>query len=61
MYITNTCRLRDQSVILPFNVLQNFEKETKHDPYIRHLAGNTKSIHGIKKTFRRYLKQIEQD
>ena len=60
MYVTNTCRLRDQSVILPFHVLQNFEKETKHDPYIRHLAGTTKRIHGIKKTFRRYLKQIEQ-
>jgi hypothetical protein len=58
MYVTNTCRLRDQSVILPFNVLQNFEKETKHDPYIRHLAGNTKRIHGIKKTFRGYLKQL---
>ena len=61
MYVTNTCRLRDQSVVLPYNVLQNFDKETKHDPYIRHLAGPAKRTHGIKKMFRRYLKQIEQD
>jgi len=62
MYVTNTCRLRDQSVVLPYNVLQNFEMETKHDPYIRHLAGGVKHKgHGIEKMFRRYLKQIEQD
>ena len=59
MYVTNTCNIRDLSVILPFNVLQNFDKETRHDPYVRHFAGNSKRVHGIKKTFRRYLKQIE--
>ena len=59
MYELNTCNIRDISVVIPINILQNFERETKRNPYIRHFPHSLKSLYGIKKTFRRYLKQIE--
>ena len=58
MYELNTCSIRDISVVLPLNVLQNYERFTKHNPYVRHFPSMLKSTHGIKKSFRGYLKQL---
>ena len=59
MYELNTCNIRDISIVLPINILQNFERETKHTPFVRHFPHTLKSHHGIKKTFRGYLKQLD--
>ena len=58
MYELNTCNIRDISVVLPLNILQNYERFTKHNPYVRHFPSMLKSTHGIKKSFRGYLKQL---
>ena len=59
MYELNTCNIRDISVVLPLNILQNYERFTKHNPYVRHFPHMLKAEHGIKKTFRGYLKAYE--
>ena len=60
MYELNTCNIRDISVVLPLNILQNYERFTKHNPYVRHFPSMLKSTHGIKKSFRAYLRLVDE-
>ena len=59
MYELNTYNIRDISCIVPYNIIQNYQKVTKHNPYVRHFPCDLKALLGIKRAFRGYLKALE--